>query len=704
MRQLCIDIGNTRCKLGFFEDNNLLNHLVLTTWTATDLVEAATAHRAEQIIVSSVAAPDPSVLEALRAVAVCQELTHQTPLPFRNAYKTPQTLGKDRLAAVAGAQTLYPGADCIIIDAGTCLKYEWLTGDGVYHGGNIAPGVHMRLKAMHHFTARLPEAPMQWPETDGVVGGSTESALQNGALGGALIEMAGFARLFREEGPLSDDANRSQQIVLTGGDAPLFYMPLQQRLHRMDDPTPVTHEPNLTLYGLNHILLNMRLLSFFVCLLAAQAVLAQPKQNSPLSRYGMGDLAPQYFANTAGMGGLTSAVHDPFHLNLVNPASYAFLRATALETGLTAKFGQFKTNSEQLSRWSGNLAYLALGFTLKSPVNEVLDKNKSPWKFGMGFAVTPYSTVGYNIASLDRGPTGVGVVANTFQGSGGIYRLNWSNAARYKNTALGLNLGWNVGRFTYENTTELLQGDTVIDTKSFQNNFRDEIGVRGFSWGLGVQQDLVIKYADKDRETAQKWVTLGFNFAGNQNLNLNANQLRLRSTGRSGNGSYANVDTLLKVLDRSGSLRLPASLGFGVQYVNAGKFKAGGQFTYENWSAYENDIRPETFRKTMFVSAGIEITPDVLSYNKYFRRVRYRFGAYYRQDPRPLNGKDINDLGITLGLGLPITLPRQQTSFVNLALEAGRLGGGTDLEETYARFTVGFTLNDNSWFYKRRFE
>lgn len=448
----------------------------------------------------------------------------------------------------------------------------------------------------------------------------------------------------------------------------------------------------------------MRFLLFAILLPTATASFAQAKLNSPYSRFGIGDLSPQYFAAAAAQGAQTAASHDPFHLNLVNPASYAFLRATALETGLHAKFSQYESGDNQLSRWSGNLSYMALGFTLKSPVNEVLDKQKSPWKFGMGAALTPYSVVGYEIGSIDK-TQDAGYVLNSFDGTGGLYRLNWSNAARYKNTAIGANIGWNFGKFTYENTTTPLRSDSTADIQAFQNNFRDEIVARGLSWSLGVQQDIVFKYVDKEHETPMKWITLGATVESAHNMNLTANQLRLRSTGRSGSGAYQEVDTLFKAVDREGTLTLPGGYSIGIQYVNSGKFKVGAQFGVENWESYKNDIRDtETFRNTISVSAGMEFIPDIISYNKYMRRVRYRLGGYYRQDPRVINGKELNDVGVSLGVGLPITLPRQQTSFVNVAVEAGVLGAGSTVQEQYARVTVGFTLNDNSWFYKRRFE
>lgn len=431
---------------------------------------------------------------------------------------------------------------------------------------------------------------------------------------------------------------------------------------------------------------------------------AQPKQNSPYSRYGIGDLAPQYFAAQAGMGAQTAAFHDPYHLNLANPASYAHLRATALETGLYTKFAEYESGTATAKNISGNLAYLALGFTLRSPINEVLDKKRTPWQFGMGFSVTPYSTVGYNIESQERRQD-VGVVYNTFEGKGGLYRIQWTNAVKHKNTAVGVRLGWAFGRSVYENSTQFRAGIDTTDATAFQNNFRDEFRMNGLVWGLGVQQDLILRYANtREKNTPSEWLTIGGTVEGPQNFNLFADQLRIRSRGRLFTGAYSDPDTLLKVTGKESNIQLPASLSVGLQYNKANKLKLGVQTGYSNWSVYKNPLRPETLRNVFHVSGGVEYIPDYISYNKFLRRVRYRAGAYYRQDPRVVNGNGVNDTGITLGLGLPVILPRQQTSFVNIALEAGILGDGTPIREQYARVTVGFTMNDNTWFYKRRFE
>ena len=448
----------------------------------------------------------------------------------------------------------------------------------------------------------------------------------------------------------------------------------------------------------------MRFLITPLFLLTSLSLFAQPKLNSPYSRFGIGDPVNQFFANSAGWGGQTAAFHDPFHLNLVNPASYAHLRTTTLETGLFAKYSHLKSATSTKDNWSGNLAYLALGFTLKSPINEVLDKKKSPWQLGMGLALTPYSLVGYNVQTIDNLPD-LGIVENSFEGNGGTYRLAWSNAVKYQNTAVGLNLGWMFGKSVYENTTDFAVADSLPgSSSSFQTNRREDLKINGFVWSAGVQHDFVLQTADNDKNVPTRWIAVGITGEGKHDLRAVSDKLFLRSRGLLSNGQYSDADTLESALDVRQTLTLPATFSIGAQYVRANKLKVGAQFGYEGWASYRSGTRPGTFRNSVSVSAGVEYTPDYVSYNNYGKRIRYRLGGYFRQDPRVVNEKGLNDVGLTFGFGFPITLPRQQTSFVNTAFELGKLGGDSLIEETYFRITVGFTLNDNTWFYKRRFE
>ncbi len=446
----------------------------------------------------------------------------------------------------------------------------------------------------------------------------------------------------------------------------------------------------------------MRLLSLILLLFTSTALWAQPKFNSPYSRYGIGDIVSPYFANQAGWGGQTAAFHDPYHLNLANPASFAYLRATALETGIYTKYSKYQSANASQEEWSGNLSHLALGFTLKSPINEVLDKVKSPWSYAMGIALTPYSRVGYNIQTRDT-LLDLDDVQNNFQGSGGLYRIAWTGAARHKNTAFGLNLGWLFGKMSYQNTT-LFYDTSSVKLPTFQDNNRQDISANGFVWDLGIQHDIVLERAENDKDVPTRWITLGLAGNGKHDLRAIEDRFQIRSRGQLQNGNFSDADTLTALTDQRRNLTLPATFSVGVQYVKANKLKLGAQIGLESWSGYENEARPETFRNTFSISGGAEYIPDFSSYNKSLKRMRYRAGAYYRQDPRTVGSKDLNDIGFSLGLGMPIIMPRQQTSFVNLALEIGKLGADSPIEQTYRRFTAGFTLNDNTRFYKRRFE
>lgn len=444
-------------------------------------------------------------------------------------------------------------------------------------------------------------------------------------------------------------------------------------------------------------MLKQQLVPFLFFLFLGTAF-GQAKFNAPYTRYGMGDLFPSQLAVQTGRAGLTAAYNDPFHLNLANPASFAALRTSTLETGLYGEYSQYKSNTSSLNQWNGNLSYFALGFTLLNPINEALERKRSNWRHGMGFSLTPYSSVGYNIETLDTLPE-LGIVRSKFEGKGGTHKLVWHAGSKYKNTAFGASAGYIFGRSRYENTT------TFLDSlPTFQNNFFDEYKVGGLVWNLGFQQDIVLERLEADRSIPKRWFTLGLTGHGAYNLTTSADIVRLRSRGRQQSGAYTDADTLLIATGAQRELVLPASWSLGLDYVVLDKWRIGAQVGMDTWSQYLNEVRPAQLRNAFHAAAGVEIIPDAYSYNKYTNRIRYNFGAYYRQDPRVVAGKNLDDVGITLGFGFPLILPRQQTSFINLAFEAGRFGMQSPIEETYIRLTMGFTLNDNSWFFKRRFE
>lgn len=235
---LAIDIGNTRSKLGFFHHDKLIRREVLSSISPKILDGLFSQYTffPEKVILSSTARTDNDLELYLSDRFFYLNLCPQTALPIKNAYGTPETLGRDRIAAAVGAYSLLPESNVLIIDAGTCLTYELLEASGTYLGGNIAPGIEMRLKAMHHFTARLPKIERQRLDKDW--GYSTETAIRMGAQQGTLLEVEGFIRFYQG---LFANLN----IVLTGGDSDFFEKNLKTKIF-------VNH--NLVLLGLNQIL------------------------------------------------------------------------------------------------------------------------------------------------------------------------------------------------------------------------------------------------------------------------------------------------------------------------------------------------------------------------------------------------------------------------------------------------------------------
>jgi type III pantothenate kinase len=233
---LIFDQGNTRTKTALFDKGHLVKSAVFDQPTMEDFISWIDGVAVSKAIVASVVGQElyQNLLQTFSFPVM--ELTHKSKLPFINKYATPNTLGLDRMALVAGAMAEYPAANCLVIDAGTCITYDFLTHKGHYLGGAIAPGIQMRLRAMNHFTARLPLGKVS--DFDGFIGKTTLQSLSAGAVQGAINEVAGTINTYQ---------HRFAEVttLLTGGDLGLFDGLLKNSIFAA---------PELLLRGLNNIL------------------------------------------------------------------------------------------------------------------------------------------------------------------------------------------------------------------------------------------------------------------------------------------------------------------------------------------------------------------------------------------------------------------------------------------------------------------
>jgi pantothenate kinase, type III len=234
---LCIDQGNTRTKIGIFDRDKLVEFRIFEEFGMNEMAEINSAYLIDACIFSSVVVNDEFFLDQLRfhwpGMIV---LSHETPVPIQNRYATPETLGKDRLAVVVGASYLKSDTDLLVIDAGTAITYDFIDANRVYWGGNIAPGIDLRLRSLHEFTQKLP---LVVPKVDiPFLGTDTESAIISGVIYGVVSEIDGYINHLKIKYP-------KLSVFLTGGS--IFYFDRKLK-------NAIFAERNLVLIGLNRIL------------------------------------------------------------------------------------------------------------------------------------------------------------------------------------------------------------------------------------------------------------------------------------------------------------------------------------------------------------------------------------------------------------------------------------------------------------------
>jgi type III pantothenate kinase len=237
MRKLIIDFGNTLQKFAIFDGKTLLEKQSYQGIVVQQLVDYLDEKGPfDAIILSSVARHSPEIEKILSETVPLVILDENTPLPVKNLYLTPATLGKDRLAAATGANALYPGKNVLSIDAGTCITYDFLTENAEYLGGGISPGIRMRFRAMNAFTGRLPLVEPE--EFSRLIGRDTQESLLSGVLNGVMEEITGIIRLYTEQ-------YKDITVVITGGDLEYLHNKLKINIFAV---------PDLVLLGLNEIL------------------------------------------------------------------------------------------------------------------------------------------------------------------------------------------------------------------------------------------------------------------------------------------------------------------------------------------------------------------------------------------------------------------------------------------------------------------
>ncbi|WP_431162621.1 hypothetical protein [Flagellimonas beolgyonensis] len=416
-----------------------------------------------------------------------------------------------------------------------------------------------------------------------------------------------------------------------------------------------------------------KILIALLCVIA-QGAIAQKGTISPYSYFGIGDQRDNGTVENQMMGGL-SLYADSIHINLTNPAAYSKLRLTTYTAGISHKEYRLKDFTQEQQTSITNLDYLSIGFPVAP-------------KVGAGFGLMPYSSVGYSLRDITTNSNGA-EVTNVFTGDGGVNRIYASIGFEpIKNLSLGVTASYNFGTLDYERIQS-------VEDVQFGTIDRRESKINGYDFNYSLNYTPTIK--DK--------YTLFTSIVVNTQGNLVAKNIQtLGSFSLVSGNDIEVVDVNLDANNlRNTEIKVPTKATLGLGFGEDKKWFLGAEYSFQKFSDFENQflgIQNVTYDDASSYAFGGYWVPDYRSLSGYFKRVTYRAGLRYDMSGMTVNGKEINDFGITFGLGMPLG---NSFSNLNLGFELGRRGT-TDanlVEESYLKINVGLSLNDK-WFQKRK--
>ena len=453
---------------------------------------------------------------------------------------------------------------------------------------------------------------------------------------------------------------------------------------------------------------------------------AQNLTSSPYSRYGIGELNQQGFAQINALGGtfigLKPDTAAPLFINSANPAAISGIRLTTLELGGIGIFSEFNNGVKTVNNQTANFAYGSLGFPMGQR--------------GAGcFGLTPYSNVGYSLQSTET-VANIGDITYKYSGNGGInkaflgyaiipfkknfYRFQHSaksdSLIKYKKTAQykrikffkGLLSEFSIGAradYLFGSTNQISSAIypgsiTYYNTRRIRN-----VSVSDVNAVFGLQTSFNIDSVGKRALRQKIKVSFGYFVSLPGLINAKFNNIIYNYSVNSFGDEFAK-DTVLFVVNRQNSIRLPLEQGIGVSVRKGDLLTVAADFAYTYWSQFRYLDAQNDLTNSYRVSLGANFIPNKLALGtaNYMKRVQYRIGATYNTGSLDIKNTSITNMAITVGLGLPVGLFRS-FSMVNITAQFGKMGSTNNnlIEEKYVRLIIGFTFNDK-WFNKFRYD
>jgi len=406
-------------------------------------------------------------------------------------------------------------------------------------------------------------------------------------------------------------------------------------------------------------------------------IYSQLSTNSPYSRFGLGNLSNSVCPEQFGLGGKSVVFCNDKVINPNNAATYSLFKSKSFlfSTSLNASVTDFQTKNLSQTESNTNFANLALGF----PVNKYISVSSG---------LRPFSHIGYKLDYYDDTslPDTINVSSN---GAGGLSDYYFGASVKlHKNFSIGLNAKYIFGGLSRNRTADF-NNSSIFNTSSVNRT-----NITGMSYEGGLLFNT--------RLSENKNIFLGLTYTSNSDLN--AKRTLIGTTYELNNSSLVIKDTF-QYSSELGKLRMPSKISAGMMYSSE-KWLFIANYSSQDWTNYRlefgDEIQEDYFEKSTCFSSGLQYTPDYNSSTKYWKKINYRLGSRIEKSYLNLNGNQLLEKVLTLGLGIPM---KKSNTFFNIAMEIGEKGTIEDdlIKEQFFRFNLGATFK-GIWFVKRKYD
>ncbi|MBC7826519.1 MAG: hypothetical protein H7122_02145 [Chitinophagaceae bacterium] len=421
----------------------------------------------------------------------------------------------------------------------------------------------------------------------------------------------------------------------------------------------------------------------WMCFLSAQA----QTENSPYSRYGLGDLLPGQNILNRSMGGVSAAYSDFHTVNFLNPASYSKLKYTTLDFGVEVDNRTLRALDppRKFSSSSPIISYLQLGIPLAL---------KKDW--GMNIGLRPVTRINYKIERNERVP-GIDSLNTLFEGNGGAYEVYTGTGFGIKNFSVGVNVGYLFGSKNFSTRKSFIPDSSNVFY--YQSNHETQSNYNGLLLNGGVQYKIKL---DKGKVNGAE-LKLGAHGSLKRSLNASKDIIRETFQYNSTTGAIDSLDVASNEKDIEGKVEYPSSFGAGFLFEKPGKWMAGADLSLINWDDYRFFGETDQVQNSWKLHVGGQVIPK--PGKNYLSYVAYRLGFEYGKDYIKID-KDLPVWGFSAGASFPMRKAAytNQYSMINLGIEFGQRGNKDNLvRENFFRFSVGLSLSD-LWFVKRKYD